>query len=410
MEYGLIGERLGHSFSKDIHALLGNDKYGLKPLARGELDAFMRARDFRGINVTVPYKQAVLPYLDELSPEAARIGAVNTVVNRDGKLCGYNTDLNGFEYLCRAAGIDMAGKNVVVFGSGGTCLTVSEAARRAGAGSLAVISRHGADNYGNLARHADAEVAVNTTPVGMFPDCFAAPAPLDVFPHLTDVADVVYNPLETQLVFQARQRGLRAANGLRMLAAQAVYADALFFDREPDGTVCEAIYKKLLRGRRNVVLTGMSGSGKTTVGAETARLLGRRFVDADAVIAENAGMSIPALFEKHGEARFRALERETVRALSAETGLVVATGGGAVMDGENYAALRKNGMLVLLKRGVEKLEISGRPMTPDRAALAALYEKRRPVYEARCDAAVENEGTPEETARKIVKLLEEFDR
>ena len=410
MKYGLIGGRLGHSFSKDIHALLGNDDYELKPLAPEELDAFMKARDFLGINVTVPYKKAVIPYLDEVSPEAARIGAVNTVVNKNGKLYGYNTDINGFETLCRCADIDMADKNVVVFGSGGTCLTVSEAARRAGARSVSVISRTGADNYANLERHADADVVINTTPVGMFPDCFAAPAPLDAFPKLAGVADVIYNPLETELVRQARQRGIRTANGLRMLVSQAVYADACFFDKTPDETVCETIYKKLLCERRALVLTGMSGSGKTTLGSETARLLGREFIDVDACIVEHAGMSIPDIFKKYGEAHFRALEKETTKTLSEKNGVVIATGGGTVMDEENYNALRKNGMIVLLKRGVDKLEIAGRPMTPDRAALAALYEKRRPVYEARCDAMVTNEETPAAAAAEILKLLEDFDR
>ncbi|MGI5978154.1 MAG: shikimate kinase [Oscillospiraceae bacterium] len=410
MKYGLIGERLGHSFSKDIHALLGNDAYELKPMTREELDAFMKAKDFLGINVTVPYKQAVIPYLDEISPEAKRIGAVNTVVNRDGKLCGYNTDINGFAYLCRCAGIDMAGKKVVIFGSGGTCRTTSEVAHRAGAASISVISRRGADNYTNLEHHADADVVINTTPVGMFPDCFAAPAALDVFSKLSGVADVIYNPLETELVRQARQRGVPAANGLRMLVSQAVYADALFFNKEPDETACEEICRKLLRERRTLVLTGMSGSGKTTLGGETARRLGREFIDVDAYIVEHAGMSIPEIFKRYGEPHFRQLERDTTKTLSAKNGIVIATGGGTVMDEENYNALRKNGMIVLLKRGIEKLEIDGRPMTPDRATLVSLYEKRRPIYEARCDSCVVNDASLSEAAEKIIKLLEEFDR
>lgn len=410
MKYGLIGEKLGHSFSKDIHARLGNSEYELKPLTREELDVFMRARDFLGINVTVPYKKAVIPYLDEVSPEAARIGAVNTIVNRGGRLCGYNTDISGFEYLCRCAGIDMAGKNVVIFGSGGTCLTSSEAARRAGAKSVSVISRRGEDNYENLEKHADADVVINTTPVGMFPDCFASPALLDVFPKLSGVADVIYNPLETELVRLARQRGIPTANGLRMLVSQAMYADALFFGKSPDEAACERIYREIMRERRSVVLTGMSGSGKTTLGDETARLLGREFIDVDAYIVDHAGMPIPEIFKQFGEAHFRQIERQTTAELSARNGIVIATGGGTVMDEENYNALRKNGMIVLLKRNLEKLEISGRPMTPDRAALASLYEKRRPIYEARCDGSIVNEGTPAGAAAEIVKLLEDFDR
>ena len=409
-KYGLIGEKLGHSFSRDIHTLLGNDAYELMPMARGELDAFMKARDFCGINVTVPYKKAVIPYLDEISPEAERIGAVNTVVHKNGKLCGYNTDLHGFEYLCKTAGIDMAGKNVVIFGSGGTCLTSSEAARRAGAKSVSVISRRSGDNYTNLEKHADAEIVINTTPVGMFPDIFATPASLAIFPKLAGVADVVYNPLETVLVRQARERGVPAANGLRMLVSQAVFADALFFGREPDDAVCEEIYRKIVSERRSIALTGMSGSGKTTLGAETAKLLGREFADVDACIVEHAGMPIPEIFKRYGEPHFRALEKETIKELAGKNGIVIATGGGTVMDEENYNALRKNCMIVLLKRDIGKLEISGRPMTPDRAALAALYEKRRPFYEARCDACVANEGAPAQTAAKIKALWEDFER
>lgn len=410
MKYGLIGGKLGHSFSKEIHSLLGNEEYELRPLAQEAFDTFMRARDFYGINVTVPYKKAVIPYLDEISPEAAHIGAVNTVVNRNGKLYGYNTDLHGFESLCRTAGIEMGGKKVVIFGSGGTCLTTSEAARRAGAREIAVISRRGESNYGNLEKHADADVVINTTPVGMFPDCFVSPAQLDGFQKLTGVADVIYNPLETELIRQARGRGIPCGNGLRMLVSQAVFADALFFGKELDETICEAIYRKIVSERRSIALTGMSGSGKTTLGGETARLLGREFVDVDALITERSGMPIPEIFQKYGESHFRQLEKQTVAELSAKTGIVIATGGGTVMDEENYNALRKNCMVVLLKRDVEKLEISGRPMTPDRAALAALYEKRRPFYEARCDACVVNDGTPGEAAAKIEKLWEAFER
>jgi len=410
MKYGLIGEKLGHSFSKDIHAQLGNDAYELMPMAREELDVFMRARDFCGINVTVPYKKAVIPYLDEISPEAAHVGAVNTIVHKNGKLYGYNTDLHGFESLCKAAGIDMAGKNVAIFGSGGTCLTCSEAVRRAGAKSVSVISRRGGDNYTNLEKHADAEIVINTTPVGMFPNIFAVPASLDAFPKLAGVADVVYNPLETELVRQARERGVPAANGLRMLVSQAVFSDALFFDKEADEAVCEKIYRKIVSERRSIALTGMSGSGKTTLGAETAKLLGRAFIDVDAYIAAHAGMPVPEIFKAYGEPHFRVLEKEAVKELSGKNGIVLATGGGTVMDEENYNALRKNCLIVLLKRDVDKLEISDRPMTPDRAALAALYEERRPLYEARCDVCVVNEDSPAQAAAKIKTLWEDFER
>lgn len=410
MRYGLIGEKLGHSFSKDIHTLLGNGEYELMPLAREELDAFLKARDFCGVNVTVPYKKAVIPYLDELSPEAAHIGAVNTIVNRNGRLCGYNTDLFGFAYLCRAAGVDMTGKKVLVFGSGGTCLTVSEAARQAGAASITVISRRGEDNYENLSRHADAEILVNTTPVGMFPDldgCAADPAR---FPKLAGAADVVYNPLETEFIRRAREQGVPAANGLRMLVAQAVRADALFFAKEPDDGVCETIFQKIAAQRRSIVLIGMSGCGKTTVGTALAALLDRELADTDALIEAKSGMRVPEIFAKQGEAAFRALERETVRELSGRNGLVIATGGGAAMDEENVRALRKNGFLVFLKRKLPELAIADRPKTPDRAALAALWERREPVYAACCDAAVENEDAPERTAREIIRLSEGFAR
>ena len=313
MEYGLLGEKLGHSFSPQIHRALAGYDYRLLPTPPEEVETLLRERDFKGLNVTIPYKQTVMPLCDEIDPRAAAIGAVNTVVNREGRLTGYNTDIDGLIYLARRAGVDMAGKKTVILGSGGTSRTAQAAAQALGAAEIAVISRRGEDNYDNLSRHADAQVLINTTPVGMFPHCGQSPVSLSLFPDLTGVLDVVYNPLHTALLLEAEARGLPCSCGLPMLVAQAKRAAELFTGASIPDSRTEEILAGLTAQLRNIVLIGMPGCGKTAIGSALAALLGRRFVDLDALIVEKAGKPIPDIFAQEGEAAFRELEHDIVR-------------------------------------------------------------------------------------------------
>ena len=363
MEYGLLGEKLGHSFSPQIHHALGEYDYQLLPTPPEAVEELFRRREFRGLNVTIPYKQRVIPLCDQVDPAAAAIGAVNTVVNLGGILTGYNTDIDGVIYLARRAGVELRGRKVVILGSGGTSRTVQAAARALGAGEIVVISRSGENNYGDLARHADAEVLINTTPVGMFPACGSCPGSLDAFPRLTGVLDVVYNPLRTALILAAEERGIPCSGGLPMLVAQAKRAAELFTGGCIPDDRTEDILRSLVAELQNIVLIGMPGCGKTTVGQALAERLGRPFVDLDEELVRRAGRTIPEIFAHQGEAAFRALEHEVVRDMGARTGLVISTGGGVVTRRENFAPLRQNGVILHLRRALDHLPVDGRPIS-----------------------------------------------
>ena len=404
MEYGLLGEKLGHSFSPQIHRALGGYDYRLLPTPPEEVEALLRRRAFRGLNVTIPYKQTVIPLCDRVDPRAAAIGAVNTIVNRDGLLEGCNTDIDGLIDLARRAGVDMAGKKVVILGSGGTSRTAQAAAGELGAASVTVVSRGGADNYGNLSRHRDAQVLINTTPVGMYPRCGVSPVDLDLFPALTGVLDVVYNPLRTALVLAAEDRGIPCSGGLPMLVSQARRAAELFTGTTiPDSRMEEAL-AALTRQVRSVVLVGMPGCGKSTVGRALARRLGKEFVDMDALISARAGKSIPAIFAQDGEEAFRALESQIAREAGSRTGCVISTGGGAVTRPENRDPLRQNGVVVHLTRDLALLPRSGRPVSQS-TDLEELWARRAPLYAAFADLTVPNGGAVEAAADTIVKEL-----
>ena len=408
MQYGLIGERLGHSYSQRIHEQLAGYGYELRAVAREEIDAFLAARDFQGLNVTIPYKRTVIPYCDELSPAARKIGSVNTLVLRDGRLFGDNTDYAGFLCLARRTGIAFAGKKVLVCGSGGTSLTVRTAARDSGAREVVVLSRSGEENYQNAPlRHADAEILVNTTPLGMFPNLGGKAVRLSDFPRLEGVLDVVYNPLRTALILEARERGIRCAGGLAMLVAQAKYSAEQFAGHPiPDGRIDE-IEHSLRRELSNLVLIGMPGSGKTTLGWACAGALGREFVDADELIVQRVGRPIPEIFAQQGEKGFRQLESECLASLALRTGLVIATGGGAVLRRENVAALRANGTLIRLLRPLGELPVEGRPLSQG-SPLEKLAEEREPFYAAACDCAVENQGSIETVRDRILEAWNEI--
>ena len=399
--YGLLGRKLGHSSSVPIHAALGCAGYRLYELEPEKLAAFLRRTDIGGLNVTIPYKRDVMPLCDEIDPAAADIGSVNTLVRgADGKLRGYNTDIDGFCYMARRAGIGFAGKKVVVLGSGGASLTAQAAARREGAREITVISRSGPDNYGNLDRHADAEIVVNTTPVGMYPGNGAAPVDLSAFPRCEGVLDVIYNPRRTALLLQAEALGIPCCDGLPMLVAQAKTAEERFFGKPISDEENERILSQLRREMGNIVLIGMPGSGKSSIGQLLADLTGREAVDIDQKIADRAGCSIPEIFAQGGETAFRALEREETAKAGALTGKILLTGGGVVKTPENYGALRQNGRVYHLLRDLNVLPTDGRPLSQG-ADLAAMWRQREPLYRAFRDVSMDNNGPAAETAQAI---------
>ena len=403
MEYGLIGEKLGHSYSQMIHARLADYRYELKEVAPERLDAFIEARNFRGLNVTIPYKQAVMKHCAELSPEAMEVGSVNTLIVRpDGSLFGHNTDIDGFIYMLRRGEIDPAGAKAVILGSGGTSLTARAALTRLGAREIVTVSRKGPVDYAALyAEHADAEILVNATPVGMYPKNGASPVELDRLPKVRGVADVIYNPEKTALILAAQAKGIPAVSGLSMLVAQAREAAELFAGHAiPAGRV-EDIVSEIGAQMLNLILVGMPGCGKSTLGQAVAAALQREFVDCDAEIVRRAGKSIPEIFAQDGEGAFRALESGVLADVCRGHGLVISTGGGAVLREENRDAMRQNGRVCLIRRALALLPRDGRPLSASEDAVARLWEARRAAYETAADFPVENDGTVEEAAEKI---------
>ncbi len=403
MEYGLIGEKLGHSYSQMIHARLADYRYELKEVAPERLDAFIEARNFRGLNVTIPYKQAVMKHCAELSPEAMEVGSVNTLIVRpDGSLYGHNTDIDGFIYMLRRGEIDPAGAKAVILGSGGTSLTARAALTRLGAREIVTVSRKGPVDYAALyAEHADAEILVNATPVGMYPKNGASPVELDRLPKVRGVADVIYNPEKTALILAAQAKGIPAVSGLSMLVAQAREAAELFAGHAiPAGRV-EDIVSEIGAQTLNLILVGMPGCGKSTLGQAVAAALQREFVDCDAEIVRRAGKSIPEIFAQDGEGAFRALESGVLADVCRGHGLVISTGGGAVLRAENRDAMRQNGRVCLIRRALALLPRDGRPLSASEDAVARLWEARRAAYETAADFPVENVGTVEEAAEKI---------
>lgn len=406
MKCGLIGRKLGHSYSCQIHHAIADYSYDLWELEPEQLAPFLQKGDFAGVNVTIPYKQQVIPYLDDLSDTARAIGAVNTIVNRSGRLYGDNTDLAGMIALIRRLGLELHGKKVLILGTGGTSKTARAAAQQLGAAEVYRLSRSGREDavtYEEARRlHGDAAVLINTTPCGMYPaveDCPLDPAD---FPRLEGVVDAVYNPLRTNLVLAARERGIPAQEGLYMLAAQAVYAGALFRGCQAAQADIDLAYRTVLRQVENIVLIGMPSAGKTTVGQLLARRTGKKFTDTDTLAEQRIGMTIADYFRTSGEEAFRAREQETVAEVSAVGGQIIATGGGAILRRENLTALRRNGLLVFLDRPIEQLTATvDRPLASDREALRRRYEERYALYRAAADVYIKNDGSPEEAADQI---------
>lgn len=399
MGYGLIGERLGHSFSPRIHAMLGDYDYALYPLAQEELPDFMRQNHLRGFNVTIPYKQAVLPYMQALSPAALAIGAVNTVIRQpDGSYLGDNTDYTGFLSLLD----DRArwwGRKALVLGSGGSSRTVRAVLSDLGAEPIVIISRTGEDNYGNIARHRDARLIVNTTPLGMYPNLDQSPLSLTAFDSLELVIDLIYNPARTRLLLEAEDLGIPCRNGLKMLVRQAERAGQLWGLVAPDQDCSDALTERLEKESLNIALIGMPGCGKTAVGEALARLSGRPLWDVDEMIEQRAGLPIPQIFAAQGEAAFRALETACLRDAARESGIILAAGGGIVTVPRNRELLRQNSRVLWLERELALLPLSGRPLSQGRG-VEALYAERAPLYRAWSEASYRNEDV-DETARRI---------
>ena len=401
---GLLGRKLGHSYSPAIHAQLGDYSYVLMEKEPEELQDFLTGDHFDGINVTIPYKKAVVPYCDALSPTARRLGSVNTLVRRaDGTLYGDNTDYDGFAALVRRSGKDMTDCKALVLGSGGASVTVCAVLEAMGAQAV-VISRSGENNYENLHRHADAAIIVNTTPVGMYPNNGETPVDLALFPQCRAVYDLIYNPARTALMLQAEALGIPAYGGLHMLVAQAKRAAELFTGTAMDDGVIDTIRASLERKMQNIVLIGMPGCGKSSVAAALGEALGREVCDSDALIEELAGMPIPEIFSTQGEAAFRALETEAIAQLSRRSGIILATGGGCVTREENYPLLHQNGVLFWLQRDIDRLPTVGRPLSQS-GKLQAMYEQRAPLYARFADHCIDNNGTPEDTVAQIKEVM-----
>ena len=405
MQCGLLGRKLGHSYSPQIHSHLASYEYTLFEKEPEELEAFLKNGGFTGLNVTIPYKKDVIPYLDELSPTAKRLGAVNTIVRReDGSLIGHNTDYFGFCSMVGRSGLTVAGKKVLVLGSGGASNTAVAALEEMGA-QVVVISRSGENNYDNLHRHADAAVIVNTTPVGMYPKTGVSPISLERFQKLEGVLDVVYNPARTQLLLDAESRGLIAMNGLWMLVAQAKESAEWFAGVQiPDGKIAK-IHGLLRAQMENIILIGMPGCGKTTVGQALATMQGKRFVDADAVLEERVGSKITDIIPTDGEEAFRQMETDTLAELGKQSGLVIATGGGCVTRERNYPLLHQNGTILWLTRELDKLPTHGRPLSQT-GKLQQMYAVREPMYRRFADAVISNDAAVEQTIAQICALQE----
>lgn len=401
---GLLGEKLGHSYSPEIHKMLAGYEYRLYERCAEELEGFIRGGEWDGLNVTIPYKKAVLPFCDELGARARLSGSVNTLVRRaDGSIYGDNTDMFGFESLLRVNGIDPAGMKALVLGNGGACASVRAVLESLGAQTV-VISRRGEDNYNNLERHSDAELIVNTTPLGMYPNNGVQAVDLTMFPDCRAVLDIVYNPARTALLLQAEELGIKHAGGLHMLVAQAKRSSEIFTGAHIDDAEIGRIERALMHRMMNIVLVGMPGCGKTTVAGIIGRMTGRPVQDVDTMIEHRAGITIPEIFAQSGEEGFRAIETQIVTEAGAQSGTVIATGGGSVTRQENYVPLHQNAVVVWLQRDIDKLPRDGRPLSA-RADLNEMYRRRAPMYSAFADMTADNNGTPEAAAEMILEAL-----
>ena len=399
MQYGLIGEKLSHSFSKEIHESLATYTYELCEISRDHLADFLKKREFRAINVTMPYKKEVIPHLDYVDDVANELQAVNVIVNRDGKLYGYNTDYFGMRDLILKSKIDTSNKKILILGTGGTARTSTLVCKDLGATDIIHVSRDekaGAITYSEAyLLHNDAQIVINATPVGMYPNSYISPLDLNKFSNLLAVFDAVYNPIRTQIVLDAQKRGIYAESGLYMLVSQAVHAIELFLDTRLDANKIDEIYKKILRNKENIVLIGMPSSGKTTVGKILADDLYRELFDLDDEIEKQIGCKIAQYFQSHTEKDFRDIESQITKEISKKNGIVIATGGGCILREENVDALRSNGILYFIDRNLDNLTpTDSRPLATKKEALQKLYEARYDTYIRVSDVKIDGNLTP----------------
>ena len=406
MQYGLIGEKLSHSFSKEIHEALANYTYELCEIPKDELASFLAKREFNAINVTIPYKKEVIPHLDYVSDAAKELNAVNCVVNLEGKLYGYNTDYFGMRDTIQKSGISLENKKVLILGTGGTSRTSALVCKDLGAKEIIFVSREeksGSVTYENAySLHNDANVIINATPVGMYPDCYSSPLDLSKFINLCAVFDAVYNPIRTKIVLAAQKSGIYASSGLLMLVSQAVHAIELFLDKQIDKSKTEEIYKKILKEKENIVLIGMPSSGKTTIGKILAKKMNRELVDLDCEIEKHIGCTIAEFFKSHSEKDFRDIETQITKEISKKNGIIISTGGGCILRDENVCALRSNGRLYFLNRSLENLTpTDSRPLATKKEAIEKLYKERYQLYINASDVEVNGNLTPEAEAELI---------
>lgn len=389
-KFGLIGEKLGHSYSPLIHSKFGDYEYDLCEVSEDQLEALLADDTYGGFNVTMPYKKTVVQYCDELSDNAKRIGSVNTIVRReDGSLFGGNTDHFGFIYMLKANGIDVKGRKVMVLGSGGVSLTVQTALQDLHAGEIVVISRTGENNYENIPKHFDSEVIINTTPVGMYPNNGRAPVNVEDFSNCQGVVDLISNPNKTKLVLDAMAKSIPACGGLEMLVAQAKDASAMFQGIEIEDEEIAPAYDEVRNQVLNTILIGMPGAGKSLIGGEIAARMGKKFVDIDDMIVEHEGMSVPEIFATKGEAHFRKVETQMLEQACIQSGLVIGTGGGIVKKKINYNIIKQNGVVIWVKRDLDKLETEGRPLS-QMVPLEQLWEERKDAYAYWSDFFINN--------------------
>ena len=407
MRYGLIGEKLGHSFSKDIHERIADYTFDLIPLSKEEFKTFMEKKEFTALNVTIPYKKDVIPYLDEMDEHAKAIGAVNTIVNRDGKLKGYNTDFTGFLYMVKKHNVHMEGKKVLIIGNGGASAAIQAVVQHESAGSMVIVDvvpGNGAISYDEMfSSHLDAEIIINTSPIGMYPRIGNAPIDISMFHKCEAVLDVIYNPILTRLCFEAQEMDIKRVNGLEMLIAQAKQSVEFFLDKSIDDQIIDDIYQDMLRERCNIVLIGMPSAGKTTIGKMLENRMQKEFIDLDDIIIEKAGKSIPEIFEESGEAGFRAIETEAAIEVSKLNNKIIATGGGTIKHKVNMDYLRQNGITIFIDRDVDKL-IScdpNRPLSKSTDALEKMHAERLPLYQKYAAYVAVNNSDIESTVTEI---------
>ncbi len=411
MEYGCIGEKLGHSFSKEIHNALADYNYELKELSKTQIDTFMTSRDFKAINVTIPYKQTVIPYLDFISDEAKDIGAVNTIVNKNGKLYGFNTDFFGMKSLIERTGIVINNKTVAILGGGGTSKTAEAVSKSLSAKAIYKVSRSSKENfitYDELYNMSDEiDVIINTTPVGMYPDIYNSAVEIEKFKNLSGVVDAVYNPLRSKLVSDALYRNIKAVGGLYMLVAQAASAVEYFIDTKVEQEKIESVFKTLFNQKENIVLIGMPSSGKSTVGNLLAENSGRKVFDSDKLVEETEGVSIPDIFKTKGESYFRNCETEAIFTLSKTNSSVIATGGGVVLNKKNIELLKENGKVFFLDRPLEMLiTTNDRPLSSNKSDLEKRYNERYNLYIEYADVVIDASGSVEDVIKQIMKVTE----